>query len=92
MVFQMNRIFNHKYNHNGDIVVVSELAIKNAKKRKVICLAILSFFPLVVLASDVGIKHTVIFRKTKVNLFQVQQTYHYIIKMTPLNKFWIKPP
>lgn len=50
----MNRIFNHKYNHNGDIVVVSELAIKNAKKRKVICLAILSFFPLVVLASDVG--------------------------------------
>lgn len=50
----MNRIFNHKYNHNGDIVVVSELAIKNAKKKKVICLAILSFFPLVVLASDVG--------------------------------------
>lgn len=30
----MNRIFNHKYNHNGDIVVVSELAIKNAKKKR----------------------------------------------------------
>ncbi|MEE6783049.1 S6 family peptidase [Escherichia coli B9:H18] len=51
----MNKIFNHKYNSNGEIVAVSELTTKKSKgKNKKFTFLSLIFFSLTAVASDVG--------------------------------------